>query len=90
MNIKGINYSSGIDYYKNKTINNTNKIKTETTYDRIELSDASKALRDYGIDRNFNNRKRVAEVKNQISNGTYSYDARLIAKGILDSMRGTD
>lgn len=90
MNIKGINYSSGIDYYKNKTINNTNKIKTETTYDRIELSDASKALRDYGIDRNFDNRKRVAEVKNQISNGTYSYDAKLIAKGILDSMRGTD
>lgn len=91
MNIKGINYSNGIDYYKNnKTINNTNKIKTKITYDRIELSDASKSLRDYGIDRNFDNRKRVAEVKNQISSGTYSYDAKLIAKGIIDSMRGTD
>ncbi|MDU5110482.1 MAG: flagellar biosynthesis anti-sigma factor FlgM [Clostridium sp.] len=90
MNIKGINYSNGIDYYKNKTINNVNKVKTERTYDRIELSDASKALRDYGIDRNFDNKKRVAEVKNEISNGTYSYDARLIAKGILDSMRGND
>ena len=90
MNIKGINYSNGIDYYKTKTINNENKIKTERTYDRIELSDASKALRDYGIDRNFDNRKRVVEVKNEISNGTYSYDARLIAKGILYSMRGSD
>ena len=90
MNIKGINYSNGIAYYKNKTINNVNKVKTERTYDRIELSDASKALRDYGIDRNFDNKKRVAEVKNEISNGTYSYDARLIAKGILDSMRGND
>lgn len=90
MNIKGINYSNGIDYYKTKTINNENKIKTERTYDRIELSDASKALRDYGIDRNFDNRKRVVEVKNEISNGTYSYDARLIAKGILYSMRGID
>lgn len=90
MNIKGINYSNGIDYYKTKTINNENKIKIERTYDRIELSDASKALRDYGIDRNFDNRKRVVEVKNEISNGTYSYDARLIAKGILYSMRGID
>ena len=90
MNIKGINYSNGIDYYKTKTINNENKIKTERTYDRIELSDASKALRDYGIDRNFDNKKRVVEVKNEISNGTYSYDARLIAKGILYSMRGID
>ncbi|VYU42084.1 flagellar biosynthesis anti-sigma factor FlgM [Clostridium tertium] len=90
MNIKGINYSNGIDYYKNKAIKNVNKTKTEKIYDRIELSDASKALRDYAIDRNFDNNKRVAEVKNEISNGTYSYDAKLIAKGILDSMRGTD
>lgn len=88
MNIKGINYTNGINYYNKVASNKMDKTEKEKVYDRIEISEASKALKDYSIDNNYNNKKRVMEVKNEISNGTYSYDARLIAKGILEEMKG--
>lgn len=88
MNIKGINYTNGINYYNKVASNKMDKIEKDKVYDRIEISEASKALKDYSIDNNYNNKKRVMEVKNEISNGTYSYDARLIATGILEEMKG--
>lgn len=90
MNIKGINYTSGINYYNKISSNKINKVEKEKTYDRIEISEASKALKDNSVENTYNNEKRVMEVKNQIANGTYSYDARLIAKGMLDAMRGKE
>lgn len=87
MNIKGINYTSGINYYNKISSNKVNKVEKEKAYDRIEISDASKALKDYSIENDYDNKKRVMEVKNQIANGTYSYDAKLIAKSMLDAMR---
>lgn len=86
MNIKGINYTNGINYYNKVASNKMDKI--EKVYDRIEISEASKALKDYSIDNTYDNKKRVMKVKNEISNGTYSYDGRLIAKGILEEMKG--
>lgn len=88
MNIKGINYTNGINYYNKVTSNKADRTEKGKVYDRIELSEASKALKDYSIDGNYNNTKRVMEVKNEISNGTYSYDARLIARGLLEEMKG--
>lgn len=88
MNIKGINYANVINYYNKVSSNKVNKIEKEKTYDRIEISEVSKALKDYSIDNNYDNKKRVMEVKNEISNGTYSYDAKLIAKGMLEAMKG--
>ncbi|MDV4149728.1 flagellar biosynthesis anti-sigma factor FlgM [Clostridium sp. AL.422] len=90
MNIKGVNYTNGINYYNKVTSNKTNKVEKEKTYDRIEISEASKALKEYSINSTYNNEQRVMEVKNEISNGTYSYDARLIARGMLDAMRGKE
>lgn len=88
MNIKGINYTNGINYYNKVASNKMDKIEKEKVYDRIEISEASKALKDYSIDNTYDNKKRVMKVKNEISNGTYSYDGRLIAKGILEEMKG--
>ena len=90
MNIKGINYTSGINYYNKISSNKVNKAEKEKAYDRIEISEASKALKDYSIEDNYDNKKRVMEVKNEIANGTYSYDAKLIARGMLDAMRGKE
>ena len=90
MNIKGINYTNGINYYNKVTSNKVNKMEKEKTYDRIEISEASKALKDYSIENNYDNKKRVMEVKNEISNGTYSYDARLIARSMLEAMKGKE
>lgn len=88
MNIKGVNGTNVINYYNKVTSKNMNKIEKEKAYDRIEISEASKALKDYSIDNNYDNKRRVLEVRNEISNGTYSYDARLIARGILEEMKG--
>lgn len=90
MNIKGINYTNGINYYNKVSSNKVNNVEKEKTYDRIEISETSKALKDYSINNNYDNKKRVMEVKNEISNGTYSYDSRLIARGMLEAMRGKE
>ena len=52
MNIKGVNGTNVINYYNKVTSNKMNKIEKEKAYDRIEISEASKALKDYSIDNN--------------------------------------
>ncbi|WP_291647812.1 flagellar biosynthesis anti-sigma factor FlgM [Clostridium sp.] len=91
MNIKGIGYTNGINYYNKVTSNKIERLEKKENYDRIELSEEAKILNDYSIDnKNFDNRKKVLEVKNSIYNGTYTYDAKLIAKSMLDAMRGKE
>lgn len=91
MNIKGIGYTNGINYYNKVTSNKIERLEKKENYDRIELSEAAKILKDYSIDnKDFHNRKKVLEVKNSIYNGTYTYDSKLIAKSMLDAMRGKE
>ena len=91
MNIKGIGYTNGINYYNKVTSNKIERLEKKENYDRIELSEAAKILKDHSIDnKDFDNRKKVLEVKNSIYNGTYTYDANLIAKSMLDAMRGKE
>ncbi|EEH98388.1 MULTISPECIES: flagellar biosynthesis anti-sigma factor FlgM [Clostridium] len=91
MNIKGIGYTNGINYYNKVTSNKIERLEKKENYDRIELSEAAKILKDYSIDnKDFDNRKKVLEVKNSIYNGTYTYDTNLIAKSMLDAMRGKE
>ena len=91
MNIIGIGYTNGINYYNKVTSNKIERLEKKENYDRIELSEAAKILKDYSIDnKEFDNRKKVLEVKNSIYNGTYTYDTNLIAKSMLDAMRGKE
>ena len=91
MNIKGIGYTNGFNYYNKVTSNKIERLEKKENYDRIELSEAAKILKDYSIgNKDFDNRKKVLEVKNSIYNGTYTYDANLIAKSMLDAMRGKE
>jgi negative regulator of flagellin synthesis FlgM len=91
MNIKGIGYTNGINYYNKVTSNKIERLEKKENYDRIELSEAAKILKDYSIgNKDFDNRKKVLEVKNSIYNGTYTYDTNLIAKSMLDAMRGKE
>ena len=89
MNIKGINFINSINYYNKVTCNKNDKIEKYKNCDRIEISEVSKALNEYGIDNNnFDNKKRVMEVKKEILKGTYTYDSKGIAKCILEEMKG--
>lgn len=91
MNIKGVGYTNGINYYNKVTSNKIERLERKEIYDRIELSEEAKILKDYSIDsNNFDNSKKVLEIKNSINNGTYTYDAKLIAKSMLNAMRGKE
>ncbi|GAB6167721.1 hypothetical protein JCM1393_01810 [Clostridium carnis] len=91
MNIKGIGYVRSAEYYNKMSSNKVNKVDKKIQVDRIELSKEAKALKDYSIDKNiYDNKAKVEEIRNKISTGTYSYNSKLIAKGMVDSMRGRD
>ena len=89
MNIKGVVPAAGINYYNKVSINRTEKIENHKNSDRIEISEAAKALKDYEVNTSsYNKAERIEEIKNRISNGTYNIDAKLTAKSMLDIMKG--
>ena len=91
MNIKGVGYVNGINYYNRITSNKVNQVEKTETLDRIELSKEGKLLNDYKIDESsYDNSKKIENIKNMIQNGTYNFDAKLIAKGMLDSIKGME
>lgn len=88
MSIDRITRQSFINAYNsnsNKTIKNVEKVKN---VDTIEISSLGKSLKDYSLDNNIDNAKKVAEIKNKVDSGTYSIDARLTARSILKAMKG--
>lgn len=89
MNIKGIGYTNGINYYNKVTSNKIDKLEKKQSYDRIELSEVARTLNGYSLnDVNYDNSKKVSEIKNMIQNGVYKCDSRLIAKEMIATMRG--
>ncbi|SFC60429.1 flagellar biosynthesis anti-sigma factor FlgM [Clostridium uliginosum] len=87
MSINRINAQTVANIYNtnsNKVISKVNK-KEET--DRIEISSLGKSLKDYSLDNNIDNTKKVEEIREKIVNGTYSVDAKLTARSILDSIK---
>ena len=90
MNIKGINNLTSINYYKNITSTKTNKENLVGNIDRIEISNESRNLLENRNTNYYDNKEKINNIKNQVSNGTYTYDAKLIAKSMINSMRGIE
>lgn len=93
MNINGINNFNSINYYKKVSSNKVNsydKEKVKNNMDRIEISKESKNLLENKINSEAYNEKKVNSIKNQVLNGTYTYDSKLIAKSIFNSMKGLE
>ena len=89
MNIKGIGSVSNINYYSKSSVNRTDKAENIKISDTIEISEAGKVLKDYGIEiSSYDNTSKIIEIKNKLSNGTYNIDAKLTAKSMLDIMKG--
>ena len=87
MSIDRINRSTYINAYNsncNKPVDKVNKAKE---VDRIEISELGKSLKDYSLSSEIGNAKKVAEIKNKVDSGTYSVDARLTAKSLLNAMK---
>lgn len=89
MNIKGVGSLSNINYYSKMSVNKIEKTGNVKSSDRIEISKAGKALKDYSIETlSYDNTKKIIEIKNKLSEGTYNIDAKLTAKSMLDVMKG--
>lgn len=87
MNINGVSPNKVIKFYgeikKQDKVNDVQKSK-----DSIEISSLGKSLSNYSIDDKFvSNEKKIEALKNQVSDGTYNRDAKLIASKMLEAMQ---
>lgn len=55
--------------------------------DSIEISSEGKVLSTYAAEPLQDRSARIAEIKNQIANGTYSIDVNLTAQSIIKAMK---
>ena len=87
MSINSINKPTYINAYNsncNKPIDKVSKLKE---VDRIEISELGKSLKDYSLNNEIGNTKKIAEIKNKVDSGTYNVDARLTAQSLLNAMK---
>lgn len=90
MDIRGINNLSNVNYYKKIASTKVNKEKNQSNVDRIEISKESKTLLENENLSNYDNKEKIINIKKQLSNGSYTYDAKLIAKSMINSMKGKE
>ncbi|WP_026881224.1 flagellar biosynthesis anti-sigma factor FlgM [Clostridium akagii] len=91
MDVSGVGSSKILKLYNNS--NNTNKaVKDSSTKiaknDSLEISTLGKKLSAYSIDDNFNSSSaKIDAIKNDVKNGTYNIDSKLVAEKIYDQMK---
>ena len=87
MSIEGINRSTYINAYKSNSNKPVDNVKKTKDVDRIEISELGKSLKDYSLNNEIGNTKKIAEIKNKVDSGTYNVDARLTAQSLLNAMK---
>lgn len=88
MSIDRINRQSFINAYNSNSHRSVKKVNKLKTFDTIEISSLGKSLKSYYLENNLNSDNKVTEIKTQVDSGTYSIDARLIARSIMNTMKG--
>ena len=87
MSIERINSQPYINAYKSNSNKPIDKVSKSKEVDRIEISELGKSLKDYSLSNDTGNAKKVADIKNKVDSGTYSVDARVTAKSLLNAMK---
>lgn len=87
MKINGVNPSKVVNLYSNQ-VKNVGK-KTEVSQkDSIQISSLGKNLSSYSLDDKFvNSNEKIEKLRNEVANGTYSRDSKLVASKILEEMK---
>lgn len=88
MKINNIGPSNAINHYNDnkKKITKSNSVEKN---DSLQISTEGRALSNLSIDYpNGNSAEKVEAIKNQISQGTYAPNAKLIATKMLDAIKG--
>lgn len=79
-----------INFYKKNTAKAEVKV-TKAPKDTIELSAEGKSLSALAVDgKSVNSNEKIEAIKNKVNNGTYNMDSKLVAKRIIDNMKGRD
>lgn len=88
MKINGINMNKVTKLYsENKKVENKSLPKTKQ--DSLEISTLGKSLSEMHNDESFiNSKEKIEAIKNQVSKGIYKADSTLIAKNIMDVIKG--
>lgn len=90
MKINGVGAENVINFYTRKNVNESAK-KPVPTKDSIEISSAAKSLSSLKIDLPINKDDRKLQyIRNQVTNGTYTRDSKLVAQKIVDYIKGRE
>lgn len=90
MNVNRVNNNNVINLYnKTKRVGETKQI--EAKKDSLEISTVGKSLSPYSLeDKYVNPDEKIEALRNQISMGTYKSDSTLVAKKIIDVIKGRE
>lgn len=87
MSIERINRQPYINAYNSNSSKTVEKVNKAKETDRIEISELGKSLKEYSLTSDIGNVKKVADIKAKLESGTYSVDARLTAKSLLNTIK---
>ncbi|MCY6483653.1 flagellar biosynthesis anti-sigma factor FlgM [Clostridium aestuarii] len=91
MKVTGASGSKIINIYGKNSNRIQKNHKSSVKKDSLEISNVARSLSSLvDNEKNLISKKRLEEIKNQISKGTYNVDSKLIAKKMLDIMKGKD
>lgn len=81
-------------YNDNQKIRDTKKspsTSSTSSQDVIQISSLGKSLSSFSVDGTYSlSDSELEMIKNQVSNGTYSRDSKLVAEKIFDVIKGRD
>lgn len=87
MKINGINQTKAINMY-NDHKKSVEKNDVKPKGDSIEISSLGKSLSAYSIQGNYvNSKEKLESIAQEISNGTYNRDSKLIAEKIMEKIQ---
>jgi negative regulator of flagellin synthesis FlgM len=88
MKINGVGLNKVVNLYNNnKKVTENNNVKS--TKDTIEISNLGKSLSSFSVEEGFENSpEKIERLKKEVSQGTYKADSTLVAKKMLDTIKG--
>lgn len=90
MKINGVSTNKVVNLYKvNKKLDVKDSSKVHR--DSIEISSIGKSLSNMSLDDNYQiSEKRLEEIREEISRGTYNVDSKLVAQRMINFMKGRE
>lgn len=82
MNIKGMGMQGITQLYNKNSVKRVNIEEKAKDKDTVQISDLGKSLYAYDV-ANVDNREKVQELRQKVSNGTYNVNAKLTAESIV-------